>query len=355
MPADSGEFQLIAARWGIGHPPGYPLYTMAAALWVHLIPAGSAPFRASLFSAFLAATTLALCAQAVSLWARSMGSSERRALLGGAVAALALGSAATFWAQATTTNIRMPTMLFVAWGYVALARYRAAEGNRARQDRALLLLALGAGLGVGHHPSLAFVGVGWALYLLLLDPRLATQPARWLKPAAVAVAAWAIPQLYLPLRGAMAGVPLNPGDLTTWQGFWEHVLARGFGGDMLAYANPPGSRPAAAAAPLALPDAVPHSRAHRDGARLGVALPARLPPGRLTPRLVGGHDLHHDHLSRPPDRGVPDAGLCADGAGAGAGGRSAGEPSSSEPSRASGPRLQCRGLSPPSEARVPGT
>ncbi len=237
LPADSGEFQLIAARWGIGHPPGYPLYTMAAALWVHLIPAGSAPFRASLFSAFLAATTLALCAQAVSLWARSMGSSERRALLGGAVAALALGSAATFWAQATTTNIRMPTMLFVAGGYVALARYRAAEGNRARQDRALLLLALVTGLGVGHHPSLAFVGVGWALYLLLLDPRLATQPARWLKPAAVAVAAWAIPQLYLPLRGAMPAVPLNPGDLTTWQGFWDHVLARGFGGDMLAYAT----------------------------------------------------------------------------------------------------------------------
>jgi hypothetical protein len=25
LPADSGEFQLAAARWGILHPPGYPL------------------------------------------------------------------------------------------------------------------------------------------------------------------------------------------------------------------------------------------------------------------------------------------------------------------------------------------
>ena len=33
LPADSGEFQLIAAGWGVGHPPGYPLYTVIAALW----------------------------------------------------------------------------------------------------------------------------------------------------------------------------------------------------------------------------------------------------------------------------------------------------------------------------------
>ena len=34
LPADSGEFQLTAATWGIAHPPGYPLYTVASALWM---------------------------------------------------------------------------------------------------------------------------------------------------------------------------------------------------------------------------------------------------------------------------------------------------------------------------------
>jgi len=39
LPADSGEFQLTAAKWGIAHPPGYPLYTVASALWMRLFPA----------------------------------------------------------------------------------------------------------------------------------------------------------------------------------------------------------------------------------------------------------------------------------------------------------------------------
>ena len=53
----------------------------------------------------------------------------------------------------------------------------------------------------------------------------------------IAFGAWVLPQLYLPLRGAMPDVLLSPGNLATWRGFWDHVLARGFGGDMFAYAT----------------------------------------------------------------------------------------------------------------------
>ena len=232
LPADSGEFQLIAAGWGIGHPPGYPLYTVATALWTRLFALGRLPFRANVFSAVLAATTLVLVAGAVARWARSVGATPRRARLGAGLAALALGSSTTFWAQATTANIRMPTMLFVAWGYLALVGLGTPSA-----DDALLSLGLATGLGVGHHPSLAFVAVGWALYVILREPKLLLQPRRWWRAALVATLAWLLPQLYLPLRGSMPNVPLNPGLLTTWQGFWQHVLARGFGGDMLAFAT----------------------------------------------------------------------------------------------------------------------
>ena len=98
-------------------------------------------------------------------------------------------------------------------------------------------LAIATGLGVGHHPSLAFVAAGWSLYVLLEAPSLVRTPRRWAKPFLVAAASWAIPHLYLPIRGSMSGVPLDPGGLATWQGFWSHVLARGFGGDMFAFAN----------------------------------------------------------------------------------------------------------------------
>ena len=237
LPADSGEFQLIAAGWGIGHPPGYPLYTVVSALWSRLIPLGTLPFRVSLLSAALAATTLLLCLKCVQKWAGELGMKRGAGNVGGIATVMALGTAATFWAQATIANIRMPTMLFTAWGYLALAHYQAAKDNPRRQRRALISLGLATGLGIGHHPSLAFVAVGWALTLLLLTPRLPLQPALWLRPSLMMAAGWAVPQLYLPLRGSMPGTPLAPPGLATWQGFWDHVLARGFGGDMFAFAT----------------------------------------------------------------------------------------------------------------------
>lgn len=238
LSADSGEFQLNAAGWGIGHPPGYPLYTLVSALWVRLVTVGTLPYRANLLSAALAASTVAVLAKAIELWAAAHGATPRRARGGGTLAALALGAASTFWAQATTANIRMPTMLFVCLGYLALARYSASGDIAGRRQQALTELAIVVGLGVGHHPSLAFVAVGWLVYLVWLSPRLLIQPRNWYRSALAAAAAWLLPQLYLPVRGAMQDVPLNPGGLVSWQGFWDHVLARGFGGDMLAYATP---------------------------------------------------------------------------------------------------------------------
>jgi 4-amino-4-deoxy-L-arabinose transferase-like glycosyltransferase len=236
LPADSGEFQVVAAGWGIAHPPGYPLYTVVGALWVRLIPFGTVPFRLNLLSAVLAATALLLVLEAVRTWVRAWDGEARAAWLGGWGAALLLGAAATFWAQATTANIRMPTALFTAWGFLALAHYRRAATERGR-DRALLSLALATGLGVGHHPSLVFTAVGWGAYLLLLDASLLRQPRRWWRPVLVAALAWALPQLYLPIRGGMTDVPLAPDGLNTWRGFWFHVLAQGFSGDMFAFAT----------------------------------------------------------------------------------------------------------------------
>lgn len=241
LPADSGEFQVAAAGWGILHPPGYPLYTVVGALWVRLIPLGSIFFRLNLLSAVLAAATLVLVMEAVRQWAERWGAPRSAALTGGLGAALLLGTAPTFWAQATTANIRTPTLLFVAWGFTTLARYRApvAAGEaHLRTDPALLSLALAVGLGVGHHPSLIFVAAGWAVYLLSIDPTLLWQPRRWWKAVPVAASAWLLPQLYIPVRGAMANVPLAGEGLGTWQGFWFHVLARGFAGDMFAFATP---------------------------------------------------------------------------------------------------------------------
>jgi len=234
LPADAGEFQLVAARLGVAHPPGYPLYTMLGHLVIRLLPWGTPAGRLNLLSALLAAATLLLLAQATRRWAGRLGASPPVALAGGLAAALALGTSTTFWAQATIANIRTPTLFFATLALWALSRFATAASPR-QADRALLLFSLALGLGLTHHASLAFVALFFVAYVLLCDPRLALQPRRWWKPALAALVGL-LPLAYLPIRAAM-GAPLAPEGLTTLAGFFEHVRASGFAGDMFAFAN----------------------------------------------------------------------------------------------------------------------
>jgi len=105
LPADSGEFQLVSATLGIAHPPGYPLYTLLGRLFT-LLPLGDVAYRVNLMSAVFAALTLALVSRAT----RQLSGS----LAAGLAAAVALGATPTFWAQATTANVRSLTALFTA-------------------------------------------------------------------------------------------------------------------------------------------------------------------------------------------------------------------------------------------------
>ncbi len=224
QPADGGEFQLVAARFDLAHPPGYPLYSILGGLFVRL-PLGPNPaWRLNLFSALTAAATLAL----VGLVARRIG----RGRLAGLVAPLVLGSATTFWATATAASIRPLTVFFTALMLYALTAPRfSCQILRFRLCVSRpTLFGLALGLGLAHHASLLFLGAVCLVYLFLVDPALVRQPRRWLVP----LAAFGLTQLiwlYLPLR--------NPtGDLNTLGGFLDYALARGFQGDMFAFATP---------------------------------------------------------------------------------------------------------------------
>jgi len=249
LPADSGEFQRVVPTAGVAHPPGYPLYTILGWLFSRL-PLGPSPaWRVNAFSAITAAGTLALVYAA----ARRLSTSA----FGGVAAAVALGSATTFWATATKASIRPLTAFFAALALYALAAYRAevasashdssptgilgsAGDSRPAADRdpnsrdggaadvstwPLVLLSLSLSLGLTHHPSLAFPGIVFVVYALLLDPSILRQPGRWVKPL-LAFLPGLLVLGYLPLRG-------GPG-LSTPSGFLDHVLARGFRGDMFA-------------------------------------------------------------------------------------------------------------------------
>ncbi|MCI0406252.1 MAG: DUF2723 domain-containing protein, partial [candidate division Zixibacteria bacterium] len=127
LPADNGEFQLVAAELGVAHPPGFALYTTLAHLMTRLPLNASPAYKVNLFSALTSTATLLLVYLSVYRLTRRP--------LAGVTAALALGTATTFWAQATTANIRSLTALFAAAAIYALLRmanekdFRSTIGN----------------------------------------------------------------------------------------------------------------------------------------------------------------------------------------------------------------------------------
>jgi hypothetical protein len=234
LPADSGEFQVTAATLGVAHPPGFPLYTMLAHLMTRL-PLGPTPaYRVNLLSALTSVLTLTAVFGGTYLLTRRV--------LPGATAVLILGSATTFWSQATTANIRSMTalfaalILFTALGFYSSRQRSSTPSDNVAADHWLVLFALVLALSITHHASLAFMGLIAVLFLLLVDPSLIRPSSRWLRPALAALLGL-LPLLYLPLR-AHADVRGASPALATWSGFSEHVLALGFQGDLFVYLEP---------------------------------------------------------------------------------------------------------------------
>ncbi len=223
LPADAGEFQLASAVLGIAHPPGYAFYTLLGKLFT-LLPFGSAAFKVNWMSAAFSAATLALLCRTLE---RRTGS--RAAAL---VGVLFLGLSPTFWVQSTTANIRsltvLLTMLSLSW---------LLDWSVDQRPRSLALFAMAFGLGVGHHASVALLGMPYLAYIICTAPRLIAQPKRWL-PALGAFAASLLVLLYLPLRSAMQPA-FDPAPIRTWSDFWGHVLALGFKGDLLYFRSLP--------------------------------------------------------------------------------------------------------------------
>lgn len=225
LPADNGEFQLVGATLGVAHPPGFPLYTLLSKLMTWLPLAATAAYKINLLSAITSLITLGLVYLSVFHLTRKH--------LASGTAVIALGTATTFWAQATTANIRSLTALFAALAIFALIRH---QQEKTHTDRYLILLAAALSFGFTHHLSLAFMGLIFGLCLLLIDPGFLRTPSRWKRPFLAALAGL-LPLLYLPWR-AGADVPGTNDSLNTLSGFLNHFLALGFQGDFFYFRQP---------------------------------------------------------------------------------------------------------------------
>lgn len=223
LAADAGELQVVAAKWGVAHPPGYPLYTMLAGTVSHLLPTETPAWRVNLFSALTGAATISLIVFIVHR--------ETRDALAGWLAGMVLLTATTFWMTATQASVRPLTVYFTALMLEAMLAYRHACREQRSDRLALIRFGLAAGLGVTHHGSVFFIGCVFALGIVAADTG---NWRRWWIPPVVALVGL-LPILYLPLR---ADGYLAPDYITTLDGLRYHVFAEGFAGDMFALAAP---------------------------------------------------------------------------------------------------------------------
>ncbi len=169
LPGHSGdtmEFQLIAERFGVPHPPGAPAYTVLVHGWRHLLGFATAALAANLLSAVLALVMLVLAVELLRRWT-----------VPALIAALALSglfASPLFLRLATVAELYVPALAATLACLLCVERWR--DGRDARW-----LLAAGAccGIGTAIHPQVLLAAPAAVLLAVAEDPGLVRRRAAW--------------------------------------------------------------------------------------------------------------------------------------------------------------------------------
>jgi tetratricopeptide (TPR) repeat protein len=112
---DSGELITAAAKFGVGHPPGYPLWTMSGFLLTHVLPWGNLAWKMNLLDAIIGAfsnavLTLLVCHSGRWLLQRWTEPEHQAAIrpyvfYAGLLAGLVIGFSDVMWSQAVISAV----------------------------------------------------------------------------------------------------------------------------------------------------------------------------------------------------------------------------------------------------------
>jgi hypothetical protein len=246
---DGGDLATAVSLDGVPHPTGYPLYLLTGKLLLFLAPD---PARAlTLTTALWGALAVGLVSLAAyrfnrQLLGRSPALStadplglELASLAGGWLAALSLAFAPLVWSQAVIIEIYSLNLLLLAGLLLALACWREKPESAGR----LYLLAIMAGLAVGHHRTALFSLLAAGVFVFLTGrPAESRSFLTWKRLALAAclgVLAAGLPSLDLLIRGGN-----NPASnwadlsLSNPAAFWQYLSGAEYRN--LLFAAPPG-------------------------------------------------------------------------------------------------------------------
>lgn len=160
MDNDVGALQAVCATFGVAHPTGFPLYTLACGAFVHAVPVGELAWRANLFSAVCGLAAVG----ALFAVLRRIGAGPWLAAAGAAgFAALPVA-----WRVAAAAEVYHLHLLLAGLAWAGVLAWRVGAGER------WLWAAVGAAcLGVGVHPMMALTAPGLLVAVVLADRRAA--------------------------------------------------------------------------------------------------------------------------------------------------------------------------------------
>ena len=164
--------------------PVTAFYTLLAALWQRLVPIGSVAFRTHL----LAATAGALVGDAGLLDRAAVDSAfqhqrNQQSAIGRqslshrtcrlCLPGLSLAAATDIWQHSIHTNAHIITLLLATLSIFLLIQWWSSG-----KDRWLYVFALIAGFSPPHHLLLVFAFPAYAIFIVLVQPRLFLQPKK---------------------------------------------------------------------------------------------------------------------------------------------------------------------------------
>ena len=216
---DSGELIAAAYGKGVAHPPGYPLWTMLAALAIKIIPLGSVAYRANLLSALLASASAAVLCQ---ILRRFFSIRAVVAVLG----SICFACGRHLWSQAVIAEVYTLHVLLAT-----LVIYIALIWRQSNENRYLYIIAFLVGLALSNHHLAVLLGPLLVLFVLVQQPRVFVSP-KVVISCLVFLALGLLPYIYLPLAARQAPY-MNWGSPDNWQSFLDHVFRRQYADDSM--------------------------------------------------------------------------------------------------------------------------
>jgi hypothetical protein len=216
---DSGELAAVGATLGIGHSPGYPLFSILTSLGTKALPWATAAYRVNVQSAFWTAACVGLLCWGLWQLTRSLSA----VLLMG----LVIGLGPLWMNQAMVSEV-FSLNCFIASVLIVLAIPPHTLSNAG-------LSAYLLGFGMGNHHTLILLAPA---LLFIYWPILHTQPAKAAGYLFFLFLIGLTIYLFIPIRAHQFPV-MNWEEPVTWMRFWKLITRARYGSFQLAQGSLP--------------------------------------------------------------------------------------------------------------------